>query len=179
MPSLPVLFWDGSPIISQKTKQHISKMIKLIIFDMDGTLTPDRPSSTAAFERKLLPPVQASLAELKARGIILALATNQGGARRGRAGRLTTGAVLAQLRWLSAELGLEATRYATTPERQKPSPAMLIELMQQVGVTAGETLFVGNSETDRQAALAAGVQFAYAHEFFKDYPSSISVSASG
>jgi len=143
-------------------------MYKLAIFDMDGTLTPQRPSSTAPFCRELLPGVREKLEELRAARVHLAVVTNQGGARRGRVPRLTVGAVLAQLRWLKQELGIEEVRFATKPPRKKPAPAMLLELMDTFGISPDETLFVGDAETDREAAKRAGCRFAWAEDFFKD-----------
>ncbi|MCI0558729.1 MAG: HAD-IIIA family hydrolase [Nitrososphaera sp.] len=140
--------------------------MKLVVFDVDGTLTPRRLASTAAFERKLLPGVEAKLATSKQQGIILALATNQGGSGRERSTRLSTGEVLAHLRWLQQALSIDAIRFATTEQRKKPKPAMITELMRQFSVTPVETLFVGDDDTDRLAAEAAGVQFVYANEFF-------------
>ncbi len=140
--------------------------MKLVIFDMDGTLTPQRPFSTAPFGRNLLPNVATRLAALAQQGVFLAVATNQGGAGRRRKGRISTGAVLAQLRWLRHELGLHAIRFATTPARKKPNPAMLTELMDQLQVSAAETLFVGDSETDLLAATAVSVPFVFADVFF-------------
>jgi FMN phosphatase YigB (HAD superfamily) len=43
---------------------------------------------------------------------------------------------------------------------------MLIDLMQQFGVTPAETLYVGDREEDRDAAKRAGIRFMWAHEFF-------------
>ena len=140
--------------------------MKLVIFDMDGTLTPQRPFSTSPFGRCLLPNVASRLSNLAQRGVFLAVATNQGGAGRQRQGRISVGAVLAHLRWLRRELGLHAVRFATTPVRKKPSPAMLVELMDQFQVLATETVFVGDSETDLAAATAVSIPFIDAEEFF-------------
>jgi HAD superfamily hydrolase (TIGR01662 family) len=138
----------------------------MIIFDVDGTLTPQRPTSRSLFERRLLPGVAEKCANLRRRGHILVLASNQGGARRGREGRLTFGAVHAHLRWLCNEIGAGGYRFATRPPRGKPSPAMLLELMAEFGISANETMFVGDSNSDEMAAVAAGVAFVHADEFF-------------
>ena len=140
--------------------------MKLAIFDLDGTLSPQRPYSTAPFQRILLPIVSDKLATLRQQGIFLAVATNQGGADRQRSARLSIGAVQAHLRWLRHELGLHAVKFATTVARKKPNPTMLIELMSQFNVAPNETLFVGDSETDQQAAGAACIPFIYAEVFF-------------
>ena len=141
-------------------------MMKLAIFDLDGTLSPQRPCSTAPFQRGFLPTVSAKLSTLRKQGVYLAVATNQGGANRQRSGRISIGTVQAHLRWLQDELGLHAVRFATTDTRKKPNPAMLVELMEQFNVAPDETVFVGDTETDQQAAAAANVPFVYATSFF-------------
>ena len=138
----------------------------LYIFDLDGTLTPQRPSSTAPFERVLLPGVADKCAALRKAGHVLAIASNQGGARRDKPGRLTIGAIQAQMRWIRQQLGISAVRFAIGDSRKKPSPAMLVQLMSEFATDAADTVFVGDAETDRQAAEAAGVRFVWASEFF-------------
>jgi len=136
----------------------------LVIFDLDGTLTPQRPSSTAAFEWVLLPGVRARCVELAAAGHILTVASNQGGLKKG----LGHQQVIDMLEWLVGELGIVAYRYASgyAPRRKKPAPGMLNELMTQLGYDPVNTVFVGDSESDYQAAQAAGCGFAWAREFF-------------
>lgn len=139
----------------------------LILLDADGTLSPYRQGSDAPFERILLPGVRQKCQKLLARGHVLAIASNQGGARKGRKGRLTFGAVHAHLRWLCCELGITAYKFATQPPRKKPSPYMLLELMEEMGFAPEQTIFVGDSKTDKEAADAAGCQFFWASQYFK------------
>ena len=139
----------------------------VVVFDVDGTLTPFRKGSTGPFERRLLPNVAEKCASLRAQGHILALASNQGGARRSKPGRLTIGQVHAHLRWVAREIGAASYRFAISGDRKKPSPRMLVELMRELGADPTSTLFVGDAESDAQAAAAAGVRFAWAREFFK------------
>jgi phosphoglycolate phosphatase-like HAD superfamily hydrolase len=51
-------------------------------------------------------------------------------------------------------------------EFRKPRPGMLRYLMDALGFPKDETLFVGDSEDDQQAAEGAGVRFVSASEFF-------------
>jgi nicotinate-nucleotide--dimethylbenzimidazole phosphoribosyltransferase len=55
----------------------------------------------------------------------------------------------------------------------KPDPAPIVAAIEQLQCTAGRTLYIGDIETDKQAALAAGAHFAYAgpnlHESIKRY----------
>jgi len=140
----------------------------LYILDTDGTVTPLRGSSTAPFERVLLPGVAEKCAKLRAEGHTLALASNQGGARPGRPSRRTIGHVLAQLRWTACVIGAETFRFAINATRYKPSPAMIHEITAALGFEFWHVTYVGDWDTDRQAAEAAGVRFEWASDFFAD-----------
>lgn len=139
----------------------------LVIFDADGTLTPLRGGSTGEFERRLLPGVAEKCARLRANGATLAIISNQGGADPDRPDRRTIGSVIAQLHWTAKAIGAVTFRFAIKHgDRYKPSPAMLLEVMHEVGASPKETLYVGDWKTDEEAAHAAGVRFVYADEFF-------------
>lgn len=67
--------------------------------------------------------------------------------------------------------------WAPTPERpiapecwahdwRKPSPGMLIQAMADAGATPAETIFIGDSPEDQQAAAATGCYFQWAQKFF-------------
>ncbi len=49
---------------------------------------------------------------------------------------------------------------------RKPAPGMLDRAMDDAGVSAGQTLMVGDRDEDEAAAQAAGCTFAWASEFF-------------
>jgi len=49
---------------------------------------------------------------------------------------------------------------------RKPNPGMLQQVLADVNLLPDEALMVGNEETDRKAAISAGIQFAFAHDFF-------------
>jgi D-glycero-D-manno-heptose 1,7-bisphosphate phosphatase len=139
--------------------------MKLVIFDLDGTLTPQRPSSTASFKQRLLPGVAKKCKSLRDGGAILAIATNQGGLRKG----LPQPEVDRVLSWVGGKLRIPAPlrKFEGWPgPRKKPNPGMLLELMRQTGCSAAETLFVGDSDSDRQAAANAACSFAWASKFF-------------
>lgn len=136
----------------------------LIIFDLDGTLLPQRPSSVAPFKRELLPGVREKCAELVSEGHTLAIATNQGGLRKG----LGITSVAGILFWVSHEIGIASTRFASgyTQHRKKPQPGMLLELMSEFNSSPNDTIFVGDAQADRQAADAVGIEFAWAKIYF-------------
>jgi HAD superfamily hydrolase (TIGR01509 family) len=52
-----------------------------------------------------------------------------------------------------------AVMTASRAARPKPWPDPLLLLLEELGLAAGEALFVGDSDLDRQAAEAAGVTF--------------------
>jgi len=133
--------------------------MKLVIFDADGTLTPLRSGSAGDWRRELMPGVAEKCAALREQGVTLAIVSNQS-KKRSRA------EIAAQLSWTRRAIGARYVRWATTEKRRKPSPIMLLEVMRAAGVQASETIFVGDWETDCQAALAAGVEFAWARDFF-------------
>jgi D-glycero-D-manno-heptose 1,7-bisphosphate phosphatase len=56
--------------------------------------------------------------------------------------------------------------YRQDCECRKPKPGMVIEAMAAHGVGPENTTFVGDLPSDRDAALAAGVGFAWAEDFF-------------
>ena len=154
----------------------------LYIFDKDGTLIASlgkRPANTPD-EQRPLPGVVEKLAGLRAAGHRLALASNQGGVAWGF---LSMEKAEGLMRDCAEKMGgLDAWRfspydpgaatrrpnspYARADESRKPRPAMLLSIMAELSVSAAETLMVGDQESDRQAAEAAGVQFAWAQAFF-------------
>ncbi len=127
----------------------------LVIFDVDGTLTPQRPSRTAAFERQLCRGIPESCRELIATGHTLAVASNQGGIAKA----LSVEAVEALLSWVCSALGMSANCFASERVRKKPAPAMLLEIIGQFSARPADTWPVGDSTDDKRAAVAASVRF--------------------
>lgn len=140
------------------------KSYKLIIFDADGTLTPQRGSAVGPFSFTLLPGVAEKCAELRAVGAVLAIASNQ-------SARRDVFDIDAQFIWTDAQLGIPVrlTCIATskTLALQKPAPDMLNWIIGDTGMPRAAVLFVGDQPTDEQAARAAGVDFMWAADFFK------------
>lgn len=136
---------------------------KLVIFDMDGTLTPHRPSSTTPFERRLCAGVAERIRELRGMGYQLAVATNQGGVKRG----FPIEQVEAQLAWVRETLGITVWRYAVEEEDKKPNPRMLLELLAEFGIFPADAVMVGDCASDRLAAEAAGIAFLHVRDFIE------------
>lgn len=150
----------------------------LIIFDKDGTLVqnpaPGRPANTLN-EQVLYPDVLDKCAQLRAEGYTLAIATNQGGVA---FGHFDHHAAALLVKTLADTIGADLFALCVTHPRgtikrakrdsrfRKPNPGMLQYLMDALGFPPDETLYVGDMESDRQTAEAAGVRFAWAWEFF-------------
>ena len=141
----------------------------LVIFDLDGTLTSLRLSPVHDAPLILLPNVCRKLTVLSTNGVTLALATNQVTGR--FRGHLYTSAViderLADLAALLPMIPRHLMRVGKPgTDSWKPRPGMLTNLLQESGADRQSTLFVGDSESDRRAADNAGVDFAWAWDFF-------------
>jgi D-glycero-D-manno-heptose 1,7-bisphosphate phosphatase len=171
----------------------------LYLFDMDGTLieghldrVPDGKGGEVFVETRpygdviVLPERRERLDALRAEGHMVHIVTQQGGVA---FGHQTYAEAMDKLRAVMKALGHEpehegdwwvtccfahpeatVERFRAGGERRKPSPSMLLEVMQDYGYSTGETVFVGDLDTDRQAAEAAGVRYFDAEEFFAQVP---------
>lgn len=157
--------------------------MRLIIFDKDGTLIAscgNRPAN-APVEQIPLPNVVEKLAQLRSAGCKLAIASNQGGVAWGI---LSESQAQALVKDAAAKVGgvdfwrccccdeRAATRnsgssFARPSRRRKPRPGMLQEIMRAAGIAPADTLMVGDQNSDRLAAEAAGCRFMWAKEFFR------------
>lgn len=178
--------------------------MKLIIFDLDGTLVHP---FTSDFEPGVLRWFKSKRSHPK-----IAIATNQGGIGlrhwrevvRAEGGDIgdpnangwTQVSVEERVNGIAQRLG--ATPYMSfayqskkghwspTPSSvegdprwlqawRKPQPGMLLQAMSDAGVTPSQTLMVGNSEDDRGAAAAAGITYQTMDEFFGAYRPQITI----
>jgi|SRR5580698_1062082 HAD superfamily hydrolase (TIGR01662 family) len=60
-------------------------------------------------------------------------------------------------------------KYKGSNGMRKPGPGMLLQALKAHGVNKQDSLFVGDMETDEQAALTAQVPYRRAEEFFHGY----------
>jgi D-glycero-D-manno-heptose 1,7-bisphosphate phosphatase len=155
---------------------------RLCIFDVDGTLTTTKSGDTfrkSADDWQWLPGRLEKLAELKAHGVRLAVATNQGGVA---FGYMKQEDILAELTRTINEAGIapgglyvcythpKASIEAYRDEednRRKPGPGMLLDAMRDFGVEPDGTLYIGDRPEDEGAAKAANVVFMWSDDFFK------------
>lgn len=153
--------------------------VRLWIFDADGTLrrttVPGQPCPRGPGEWELLPGVRERLAALNSapERLRIGVASNQDQVGYGLLSEVTARHLLGDMIALAlgprdADVRVELCPH--TPEAacdcRKPAPGMLRAIMDHFGVPPGDTLFVGNAPTDREAAARAGVGFAWSWEFF-------------
>jgi D-glycero-D-manno-heptose 1,7-bisphosphate phosphatase len=154
-------------------------MVRILFLDRDGTLNRslnDRPPNAPA-EVELLPNVDATLAAYAAEGWRLVIVTNQGGVAFGYLSedeaRAIHQAVLARLSvpvdasYLCPHHPLgDVPPYNVDCPRRKPHPGAVFEALARFDAHPQDCLLVGDMESDRQVAAAAGVPFRWAHDFF-------------
>lgn len=149
----------------------------LYIFDKDLTLVGSRTGRTAdSLENQyFLPNVLATCAGLRDAGHVLAIASNQGGVAFGiispETARLLVSAAAADIQAADFEVCYEHPRGSLPPynvdsPNRKPNPGMILALMERLGFQPEDTIYVGDSDSDKAAAQAAGVEFIDADEFF-------------
>ena len=147
-------------------------MKKFVIFDLDGTLMSFRLN--ACHDAPLVPltNVVSVLNVLKRVGIRIGIATNQ---RKGTyKGRIYDRDVIEErLTAVGQMFGIELAMIESTFDTLspadpgwKPKPGMLLRLLSKQCGYAATTLFVGDSECDREAAANASIDFAWAWDFF-------------
>ena len=159
---------------------NIASHIRLVIFDVDGTLVTTKSGATfrkTAADWQWLPRRLEKLKELDRQGMKFAVATNQGGVAFGYLDPLE---IRHELMTMAKEGHIpfvemcfshpQATRpgYRDDSTRRKPGPGMLNEIIEASGEAKQDTLMVGDRPEDEQAAQNAGVAFMWADEFFKE-----------
>jgi D-glycero-D-manno-heptose 1,7-bisphosphate phosphatase len=147
----------------------------IYIFDADGTLRESvngQPCPNKPDEWKLLPNVEKTLKEIDWSKNYLGIASNQGG--------IALGYLDLQMAYqLCCDLIVAATgRWPPTgciqicphaPDAgcscRKPSPLMLERIMAFWGTR--DAVMIGDMDSDREAADAAGIPFIWAKDFFR------------
>jgi len=150
----------------------------LYIFDKDGTICRSRSGKkfiNSIDDQELFPDVAEKCAALQVRGHKLAVASNQGGVAWDG---LMTESQAREIIEHSANL-IKADAWAVCPhhpkgnngyaigcECRKPKPGMILQLASQLGFALGDVIFIGDMDSDKEAAQAAGVEFRWADGFF-------------
>jgi histidinol-phosphate phosphatase family protein len=152
---------------------------RLLLLDRDGTLNrslghrpPNRPE-----EVELLPGVAARLHRYATSGWRIVIVTNQGGVAFGYQTEAQAHAThQALLDALPATVDAsylcphhpEGTipHYAIACPSRKPAPGAIQDALDRFQAQPQDCLFVGDQDSDRLAAKAAGIPFSWAWEFF-------------
>jgi HAD superfamily hydrolase (TIGR01662 family) len=144
----------------------ITKRFDCVLFDLGNTLIAQENPGTPYQDLKVhvLPGVQELLDELNGK-VKMGIVSN------------TKTITAAEIQSKLATVGLDKyfqTIIATAEfGTHKPDPAPITAAIEQLQSNADRTLYIGDIETDKHAALAAGAHFAYAgpnlHESVKQY----------
>lgn len=141
--------------------------LKLVLLDRDGVLNQDTPDDyvKSPAELVMLPGVGEAVAKLNARGLIVAICTNQACVGRGIIDEAMLERIHSSLRDHLARAGghVDAIFFAPDPpwaatDRRKPGPGMLREAMAKFRAAPEDTVFIGDNVIDLQAGKTAGVR---------------------
>ncbi len=152
---------------------------KLLIFDADGTLrwttVEGQPCPNGPDEWRLMPNVREILSAIpwEEEGYRIGVASNQGGVAAGYlsqevAYQLLVDMLVEAIGYLPSESYIELCTCPATVDCtcRKPSPGMLVRILERSGTPAVNALYVGDLEKDREAAERAGIDFMWAKDFF-------------
>ncbi len=137
---------------------------KVVILDRDGVINEDSDDFIKSADEWV--PVEGSLeaiSRLKKAGYIVAVATNQSGLARNLFDQDALNAMHDKMNGLLAQRGASVDSLVFCPHGpndncscRKPKPGMLLQICKQFDIKPDETLFVGDTLTDVQAARMAG-----------------------
>jgi D-glycero-D-manno-heptose 1,7-bisphosphate phosphatase len=138
---------------------------KAVFLDRDGTLVEDVPYCAEPARIRVLPGVVESLKLLKVRGFNLIIVTNQSGIGRGYFDEETFWKVQAACEQQLGPGLIDATYFCgdhpdQATARRKPGPGMLFEAARDFELDLSRCFIVGDSESDVEAGLRAGVEAA-------------------
>ncbi len=139
-------------------------MARLILLDRDGVINFESPDYIkTAEEWRPIPGSLDAIATLRTRGIKVAVCTNQAGIARGKLDRSDLDEIHAKMNSALLALNTRLDGLTYCPHHpddvcgcRKPQPGMLLEMMRLLSTDAQDTVFVGDSLKDAQAAQAAG-----------------------
>jgi D-glycero-D-manno-heptose 1,7-bisphosphate phosphatase len=138
---------------------------KAIFLDRDGTLVEDVPYCADPAQVRVLPEVSESLRLLKEHGFKLIIVTNQSGIGRGFFNEETFWKVQAACEQQIGPHLIDATYFCgdrpdQASARRKPGAGMLLEAARDFELDLDGCFIIGDSESDVQAGLQAGVKAA-------------------
>jgi histidinol-phosphate phosphatase family protein len=132
-----------------------------ILCDRDGTLVVDVPYNGDPARVVPLPGVRAALDRLRARGVALAIVSNQSGVTRGLISSDDVAAVCRRVDELLGPFGAVVWcphGPSDGCDCRKPQPGLLIEASRRLGVDLERCGLIGDTGADVDAALAVGAR---------------------
>jgi nicotinate-nucleotide--dimethylbenzimidazole phosphoribosyltransferase len=144
----------------------ITKRFDCVLFDLGNTLIAQENPGTPYQDLKVqvLPGVQQLLDELHGT-VKLGIVSNTK--------TITAADIKSKLQTVGLDKYFESIIATAEFGAHKPDPAPITAAIEQLKCSAERTLYIGDIETDKQAALAAGAHFAYAgpnlYESIKQY----------
>lgn len=143
-------------------------MKKAIFLDRDGTINNNCDHYYIWRREELLlnPGVSEALAELKARGYLLIVISNQGGISKGEFGLEDVEALHAHLLRILEKEGVHLDEIYFCPHHhmvesclcRKPQPLMIQKAMARFGIDPASSWMIGDTERDMEAGKAAGLK---------------------
>ena len=141
-------------------------MVDMIILDRDGVINEDSDHYIKSVEEWI--PIKGSLeaiARLKKAGYLVTVATNQSGLARGFFDEKTLQAMHDKMARMLADRGVAIDGIFYCPHGpnegcacRKPRPGLLLQIAKAFDVNLKNTLFVGDSMSDLQAAGLVGAK---------------------
>ena len=136
----------------------------LVLLDRDGVINEDRADFVKSpAELIFIPKALEAIARLNGHGHKLAVVTNQSCIGRGIINEDQLDSIHGKLRDALAKVAGRLDDIIIAPdapwaatERRKPGPGMLIEAMRKFNMLPAETVLIGDSERDIEAAKSAG-----------------------
>jgi D-glycero-D-manno-heptose 1,7-bisphosphate phosphatase len=162
----------------------VENKITLVIFDVDGTLVTTASGATfrkTADDWQYIPGRMEKVQQLRREGVKIGIASNQAGVAFPWSSFSEAG-IQFEIERVAHDIWADYVGICySTPNpkalpqyhnpddtRRKPGPGMIIEAMQWYSIRPEYTLFVGDRDEDEKAAVAAGVTFQHADDFFAD-----------
>lgn len=141
-------------------------MNKAVFLDRDGVINYDSPYYIKSPDEFIfIPGSIEAIVKLNQAGYKVGIATNQSGLSRGLYDRATLDAIHQKMCKAIEENGGKIHHIEFCPhlpdagcECRKPKPGMLISLAKKLEVSLSEVYFVGDKQTDVEAARAAGAR---------------------
>lgn len=147
-----------------KTTSKLSR--RAVFLDRDGVLNVDQGYVHKVEDLELITGVGRSLAELKRRGFLLVVVSNQSGVGRGYFTAAAVDAFHAAMQTqLRSKFGVSIDAFyvcydppQTPSTHRKPAPGMVLDAARDLGIELASSWLVGDRDTDIECGRAAGVR---------------------